>query len=394
MREGVPRRSFVFATLLLAAAGAVHAQGKDRGRAQAEQKELARLRELVAELRGLPAKAPGGVPRRTDQIRILEEIAKVNHPQAVRTLLAFAYEGAYAPVLEDLLRILASMPHGDEAQISRVMREHMAPDDPARRIARDYLLGIASRKRNDEWLIASFTMGTLEDKFLALQAMGEIGSVHAVDCADALRRDPGWTPQHAGLVSCGTIAASLRSAEGPQAAKLLLLLTKDPRFAPADAARLREATRLWRQTDLRAYVNIAELADRDPGKRREAAVFLGVIGLEAARAPLLQLARNPEEPADVRAAAAAALGGMRIARGHLAEQLGALLLDPDPLVRRGAGEGLLRLGVRQSAEAFVPLLAGERAGEARQALGCLSGLPPETDWPRWLAEQCALPEGT
>jgi HEAT repeat protein len=374
----------ILVALCALAPEAALAQGANKAKETQEQKQLQRIRELTRELRELPTKSPGGVARPSDQKRILAELAKVDHPQAVRTLAGYAEDPDYVPVREELLRILATTPGADEAQVSRLMREHMAQGDPARRIARDYLLELARRRRNGEWLDALFDLGTAEDRFLALQAMGAIASAGVLDRAMTLLKDKSWKPDESGLLSCGTIALSVRDGEGPKAARLLLLLTKDPRFGPADAAKVREATRLWHQTDLKSYVDFAELADKDARKRQEMATFLGTVGLEAARAPLLRVAFNPRELPEVRAAAAFALGGLRIAKDDLAEQLKALLSDTEPRVRRAAMEALGRLMVRQSAEALVSMVGGPYDAEARALLSRLTGLPPETDWKEWL----------
>ena len=387
------RRFGVLLALCVLAPEAVRAQGANRGgpqgankaREQEEQKQLQRVSDLKRELRELPSKSPSGAARPTDQKRIFEELAKVNHPQAARVLIDYAEDPDYAGLREELLRILATAPAADEVQVSRVMRAHMGQEDPARGIARDYLIGLAKRRRKDEWLdYALFDSRVIEDRFLALQAMGDIDSANVLDRAMTLHKDKSWKADPGGLVSCGTIAMSVRNAEGPEAAGLLLLLAKDPRFGPADAVQVREATRLWHQTDLLSYVDIDALAARESLKRQEAATFLGGIGLEAARAPLVRVAFNVREAPEVRAAAAAALGGLRIAKEDLAEKLKPLLSDPEPLVRRGAADALGRLMVSQSAEALVSLVGGPHDAEARAALSRFTGLSPETDWKKWL----------
>ncbi len=387
------RTALVLVALCALTPEAVRAQGASKARELAEQKLLQRIRELTRELRDLASKSPLGVARPTDQRRVLQELAKVDHPQAVRALVGYAEDPEYAPLREELLQILAAMPGADEAQVSRLMRDHMAPGDPARGIARGYLLQLAKRRRNDEWLDALFDMGLVEDRFLALQAMGAVGSASALDRATTLAKDNSWKPDEGGLVSCGTIALSVKDAEGSEAARLLLLLTKDPRFGPADAQKLREATRLWHQTDLKTYVNLADLADPNPRKRLETATFLGAAGLETARAPLVRVAFNPRELPEVRAAAATALGGLRIAREDLAERLKTLLTDPEPAVRRGAADGLGRLMVKPAADVFVSMLDGPFAAETRAALSRLTGLPADTtDWKQWLQTSFTEPK--
>ncbi len=382
--KAVFRRFAILVALCALAPEAVRAQGGSKAREQEEQKQLQRISDLKKELRDLASKSPGGNARPNDQKRILAELAKINHPQAARALVGYAEDPDYAPLREELLRMVSTAPGGDEVQVSRLMREHMALDDPARRIARDYLLGLAKRRHRDDWLDGIFDGGMIEDRFLAVQAMGDIGSPNALDRATTLQKDKSWKAEPGGLVSCGTIALSVRNAEGQEAAGLLLLLAKDPRFGPLDAAKVREATRLWRQTDLRTYVNLADLSASDADKRRDMATFLGAVGLEASRAPLVRVAFNARELPEFRAAAATALGGLRIAKEDLAERLKALLSDPEPLVRRGAADGLGRLMVKPAAEAFVSMLDGPFPAEIRAALSRLTGLPPETDWRKWL----------
>jgi hypothetical protein len=372
--------------VLLATVAAVQAQGANKGRVTEEQKQLQRLRELQKELRELPSKSPAGIARPTDQRRVLGDVARVGHPQSVRFLVQCLDDPVYAHLRDEILRMITTAAGADEALVSGVMRAHMAPDDPARRIARGYLLDLAMRRRKDEWLSGLFDGGTIEDRFLALKAMGDIGSVAALDCAGALLKDKSWRPDSTGLISCATIAMSLRDVEGEPAARLLLVLASDPRFVPADAQKLREATRLWRQSDLRSYVRLSDLAHEEARTREETAAFLGTVGLETARAPLLRVAFNTRETSDVRASAARALGGLRIAREDLAEKLKSLASDPDPAVRRGALDGLGRLQVEAAAQAFVSLLDGPFAEEVRAALARLTGLPAAYDWKRWLIE--------
>jgi len=130
-------------------------------------------------------------------------------------------------------------------------------------------------------------------------------------------------------------------------------------------------------------VKLSDITDRDALKRQETAAFYGAVGFEVARAPLLRVAFNRSEVPEVRGAAAAALGGMRIAREDLAARLEELLSDPEPLVRAGAAEGLGRLNVIQAIKALVSKLDGPHAAEVREALGRITNQPPETDWKAW-----------
>jgi len=372
--------------ILAALCAAAHAQGGSRGAKPAPQRQqnAARIRELTRQLRETQAKAL--VPRASELKPLLVELAGIDDPQAVRVLASFADDPDYAVVREDILRLLVEMPNADEAVVGRVMCAHIAPADPARDIARTYLLRQAAHSRRDEYPFALFFFagGPVEDKFLALQVMGRIASGHTLECAERLARDRSWSPDATGLVSCGTIAMSLERFEGQQAACLLLLLARDSRFRPADTDKVREATRAWRDTDLRNYVDLSGLTDRDALKRQEAATFLGLVGFESARAPLMRVAFNKREIPEVRGAAATALGGLRIAREDLAERLQVLLSDPEPLVRKGAAEGLGRLNVNQAAEALVSMLDGPFADEAKAALARITRLPAGTDWREWL----------
>ena len=110
-------------------------------------------------------------------------------------------------------------------------------------------------------------------------------------------------------------------------------------------------------------------------------------------APLWLLATDPHQPIAVRAAAAEALGGLRIARGHLAGQLGALARDGDLEVRKAALRGLGKLRVRQAAQLILEHVDGPVGLDARAVLRELSGEPEGTNWSEWF-KTCALPKGT
>jgi len=372
--------------LLLLAGGLVHAQGRKRPAAPDP------LRDLQAAFRNLESKAPGFMPPKEEQMRILREVARLRSDTGLTWLIGLARDARYLHLHTDLLDLLAAEP-GDSGAIAGLMTEHMFPDDPSRRVARDYLLDRATRKSDADWINGLYARGTLEDRFLALEAMGRIGSDATLRTATALMEDREWQPIPGTKVRCGTIARSLRLQEGPEAARLLLLLQRDERFAPTDAEAVREATRLWGRLDLRQYIEIDGLASPDAAVRLDTARFLGMARIEGARAPLLFVARNSAEEPQVRAAAAAALGRLRLARGDLAHELTALLPDPDPRVRSGAVEGLSYLRVRQAAAAVASLLGGPMAEDARAALVRMSGLPEATDWATWLAG-CPFPEGT
>ena len=182
--------------------------------------------------------------------------------------------------------------------------------------------------------------------------------------------------------------------EGREAARLLLLLNRDVRFTAKDAAAVRDATRLWHKPDLVSYIDVGDLSGDDLEKRKEMARFLGEAGIEAARLPLLKLAQRRQEDPALRAVAAEALGGLRIARSDLAEQLGRLLRDENEEVRRAAVRGLARLKIRPAAERLVRELDGSLADEVRWALSRSHGRAPLADWNEWFSNHGrALPDG-
>jgi HEAT repeat protein len=355
----------------------------------------ARLVELVQRLRRIELDGATFQARRAERLALLEEIAYLKTEPAAQVLIEKARSDRYADVHEPLLQLLARL-YPDSPSVAAHFRERLQDrDNPFRTLARAYVLRAAEDRRDEETLADMFERGTVEDRFLALRALGRISSKHVLPFAMQLLQDPHWTPQEGSAASCATIARSVTSQEGPQAARLLLLLKHDPRFTKSDLAGVREATRLWRNPDLIAHIRVSALADPDPGARAELAAFLGRAGVEAARAPLLALASRRDEPSMVRAAAAEALGGLKIARGDLSEKLGALLADPDEAVRRAAVRGLAKLRVQQAARVLVGLLDGPLGAEARAALAGAESLPPETDWRAWLDSQaCPLPEGT
>jgi HEAT repeat protein len=379
MRRGVV---VLLSLCVLASAQGRGRNNNNKGKDLEDQKKVEQITNLRHDLRELAAKSPGGVARPSDQKRLLKLISEVKHPQAVRTLIDYLDTDEYIPVRGYILELLAGI-SGEEATITQVMQEHVRPSDPQRATARKYLLDQAERRRKDEWPQRLFyAAGTAEDRFLALQVMGKIKGEHTLECASVLQRDKSWSPD-GGLMSCGTIAKSLESFEGQDAAELLLLLATDPRFTAADAAKVREATRSWMQTDLRTYVKLSDLSD--PAKRADAAAFYGAVGIEAARAPLMRVAFNKREVPEFRAAAATALGGLRIAREDLAERLATLLSDPDITIRRGALEGLGRLKVKQAVQAIDSMLDGPYADDALAALPrIMNNKPAKVDWRSWL----------
>jgi HEAT repeat protein len=357
-----------------------------------DRKQADGLARYKLEWRKLDLKSGFGTQRR-QYVRLAEDIAKLGTPEAVQFLIPKTRDPRYASSHGDILRLLAKYAPGND-EVEFLMREHLAPDDPYRHLARDFLYARALRKGDDVWLLDLFSMGTVEDRFLALRGLGLLSSPAALECAESLARDRGWKPG-APLVNCGTIAASVKDAEGQRAARLLLLLQRDPRFRPNDQLALRGATRLWRQSDLRAYIELTDLVNSDSVTRAETATFMGHAGIESARAPLISLAFNRQEAANVRAAAAKALGGLQIARGALVLRLRRLLADTDPDVRVAAIEGLGELRVHPAAQALMELRGGPYQEQAEKALENLSGLPADTDWRAWIENPLfQLPDGT
>lgn len=357
-----------------------------------DRRHEGRLGRHKREWRKLDQKSGFGRQRK-QYVRLAEDIAVLGTPEAVQFLVPKTREPRYASFKGEMLKKLARYAPDNE-EVEFLMREHMSPDDPYRSQAREFLYEKALRKRDEAWLLDLFSMGTVEDRFLALRGLGILGSTTALESAESLARDADWKPRDT-LISCGTIAAAVKDAEGPRAARLLLLLMRDPRFQPRDQRELRDATRLWRHSDLRAYIELTDLASPDAATRADTAAFMGRARIESARAPLLRLAFNRREAADVRAAAARSLGYLEIARGALVVQLRKLLEDPDPDMRVAAIDGLSRLRVHQAAETLVGLLKGPLDAQATQALIEVSGLPIDTDWHSWLENPLfRLPEGT
>ena len=353
-----------------------------------------RLDRHKREWRRLNQKAAFGFQRQRKQyVRLAEDIAKLGTREALQFLIPKTRDPRCHNYHGSMLRLLAR--YGTENDdVDFLMREHMAPDDRYRSLAREYLCKKAVRKRRDAWLLDLFSMGTVEDRFMALQGLGEIHSPAALETAESLARDAEWKPRGS-LISCGTIAAAVSDSEGPRAARLLLLLMRDPRFQPRDLRKLRAATRLWHHGDLRAYIELTDLASPDAATRADTAAFMGRARIESARAPLLHLAFDRKEASDVRAAATTALGHLEIARAALVLRLRKLLEGPDPIVRAAAIDGLSQLHVHQAAEVLVGLIGGTYDGQAKRALTKMTGLSADTDWRNWLESPLfRLPEGT
>ena len=378
------KRKAVLIVVLVVAPG-LFAQGRVRGR----------LADLVEQLRRIEVDRRRLPVRRKERIDLFEKIAALGGEGAARQLCFSARDRRHADVLGSLLPILArEFPHS--APVAELFRtRHMEAGDPQRDLARHYLVRWFLSKRDEGWLTKLYDNGTVEDRFLALAALGTLSSKKTLEYAERLFADTEWTAVPGTPYSCGSLAHAVRRFEGERAARFLILLERDPRFSEADKNSLKTATRLWKEPRLVKHIRLAKLADPDPAKRAAMASFLGEAGIEAARAPLLFLARRRDQPVEVRVAAVEALGGLKIARGHLALTLRPFLTDPQTEVTDAAVKALARLRVKQAAAILVELLGTKLEGKVRSALARVENREPKLDWKTWLSDPaCPLPEGT
>jgi len=332
--------------------------------------------------------------RREAQVRIFQKALRLRSDAALRWVITQMRASRNIDLQRDALRLLAEeMPN--RIEVVRAHREFMASEHALRPLAREFLIAWAVQKGERPWLLSLFETGDTEERFLAIQSLASIAAPDTLACAWKLLDDPTWVVRPSTVVHCGTLASAVRRNEGEEAARLLLLLSRDPRFRPGDAAAVRQATRTWHYIDLTRYVDIKELAHPDGVRRELMARFMGRAGFEAARAPLLALANDMSERIKVREAATEALGGLRLARGDLALQLARLLRDPEVEVRSAAVRALAQLRITDSVAALLPMLETSHAAEARTALAKHLKLPADTDWGAWLkSKDCALPQGT
>lgn len=332
--------------------------------------------------------------RREAQVRVLKKALRLRTDAATTWVLAMTRSADSVDLQRDALQLLAEeVPH--RTDVVQFFREFMGPKHALRPLAREFLLGWALRKGERPWLLRLFEQGDTEDRFLAIQMLGRIGAPETLACAWTVLRDDKWIVRPSTVVHCGTLAAAMRHHEGEEAARLLLLLQRDPRFRSADSGAQRQATRTWHYIDLAHYVDLKALSHPDGVRREMMARFMGRAEFEGARAPLLALARNPRERVKVREAATEALGGLRLARADLAWELSRLLSDAEADVRRAAIGALAELGVKEAVAALLPLLQTSQAADVRRALADRNKLPVETDWAAWLASKdCPLPQGT
>ncbi|MHC4850172.1 MAG: HEAT repeat domain-containing protein [Planctomycetota bacterium] len=332
--------------------------------------------------------------RREDRERILKDAVTLEYDKALRWVVSRTRNCDDTLLQRKLLQHLERKQPGAPLVIG-LFREIATTKSPNRALARDFLLEWAVKENQQPWLVRLFQTGSMEEKFLAVQAMGLTASSSTIENAWKLLENRTWKPEPRGIVNAGTLARAMQSFEGEAAACFLLLMERDNRFRVEDEEAVRHTTRLWKYADLRRYVSLRSLGDADSQRRKDVARFLGRAGFEAARAPLLAMARDPRERSEVRVAATEALGGMRLSRGAMTKELKALVRDSDIKVREAAVRALGRLKVRQSAEALVDLFDTPLARRARAELAAHNGLPEDTDWAEWLySTACPLPEGT
>lgn len=360
------------------------------GLARAKEESVTqRLRALQHEFRV----ATGRSARPAAAPAVLRKIARIKDLRAVAFLISVTENRRHARLHEGTLRLIAEAYPNDGAAAT-MYRRMLRPGHPHRTMARNYLIERAVQQHDDGALVDLFRSGQVIDRFLALSALSRLSSRRTLALALKLAADKSWQPLKGTVVRCGTIAQAVRHHEGKPAARMLLLLRRDPRFSPRDDEDVREATRLWRNGDLRGYIDLSALTDERAEVRAKAARFLGAAGFEAARAPLLRLARRPDQSAIVRTAAIEALGGLGIARADLARELAAFARNGDLALRQAAVRGLRRLGVKPAAVALAGLKGTSVWQQAEQALQALSGRAAGTDWQHWLqSNDCSLPGG-
>lgn len=126
------------------------------------------------------------------------------------------------------------------------------------------------------------------------------------------------------------------------------------RIRALDQLTARTNFQLWDEPEIRSVVRDA-LDDPSPEVRTTAAWATGRMDLQSARSPLVELVTN-DENADVRAAAATALGKLGPDREARQTLESVLETRPDPETVRGALRGLGLMESADSVDAVVPLL--------------------------------------
>ncbi|MCZ6572941.1 MAG: HEAT repeat domain-containing protein [Planctomycetota bacterium] len=356
--------------------------------------ESAEFMALKGEFRSLGAQGlfQARAPAK-DRFSVLQRILRLKDQGALEFLAGVVRDDGHDDLREDLLRLLAEE-RPDTAVVTELLKQQLGADNPQRRLARDLLLQWTKEKKDVSFALELMDKGTIEDRFAAMKLLGEVSHASTLQYVSKLLAAD-WEPDREAGVTCGALALSLARMEGREAARLLLLLQRGRRFTDRDTAAVRDATRLWHKPDLVSYIDVGDLGGDDVEKRKEMARFLGDAGIEAARLPLLKLAQQRAEHPALRAAAAEALGGMRIARVDLAHELGRLLRDENEEVRKAAVRGLARLKIRPAAERLIKELGGSLADEVRLALSRSHGRSPLADWGEWFNNHGqALPDGT
>ncbi|MEM8883199.1 MAG: HEAT repeat domain-containing protein [Planctomycetota bacterium] len=358
-------------------------------------KEAARkLNELQTRYRGVAEDHRLISDRREARYEILRDALRLQTRSASDWAIARMRDSGDEDLQRRILRFLAKEQR-ENPRVVRLFRELMTSDRSQRRLARDFLIQWAVRESEHAWLERLFRQGSVEERFLAVRALGRIAGPTTVEMARELMDDPEWEAEKDGVMQCATLATAMQSFEGEAAARLLLLLKRDRRCTARDREAIQHATRGWKHADLSRYVSLMALSDPDPLRRQNVADFMGRAGVESARAPLWSLARSRREPSAVRAAAAGSLGYLKLSRGALARDLGTLLRDEDKAVAEAAVRALARLRVKVAVEILVEVLDGPLGALARGELGRNLSLPAGTDWARWVvSEECKLPRGT
>ncbi|MDH3590411.1 MAG: hypothetical protein OER88_00935, partial [Planctomycetota bacterium] len=240
-----------------------------------EELQAERLRALKGQLRKLRMAIKQGAPVPPDrQYEALEEIARLRTLPAQQYLAEIARNPLYADIEGQILELLDRYAP-DSVVASNLFDGHMMSGDPHRALARKYGLRLALKRRDAVWLERLFRSAVEDDRFVALQGLGQIGSPQTLKYAYELVRDESWKAVPGTSARCGAIAICLERFEGPPAARLLLLLERDPRFTKEDGEDVREATRLWRRRRLSEYVDLESLAVPDTADRAESARFMG-----------------------------------------------------------------------------------------------------------------------
>jgi len=354
-----------------------------------------RLSSLAQELQTIEADRNRMHARHSERIALFQRMADLGTEMAAERLARIARDNRHRDVQAELLKLIVRRFPNSLAVTNLLRMDHLGVDAPHREMARKYLLNWHVRRRDERALLQFCKSGTLEDKFLGVQALGKLGSLKALELAIGLLEDSTWNAVADTQFRCGTLALTARRFEGGRAARFLVLLRRDPRFTQADEADLVAATRLWREPRLLRHVRMEDLANPDAAERVEMAEFLGRAGVEAARAPLVHLARSQSEPDAVRAAALVALGSLRIARGAMVGVIAPFLKSESVALRHAAIRALAHLRVRESVKALVHLLDGEDGPLVRKELSTVESRAPEFDWADWLEDsEFPLPAGT